>query len=144
MQSIGAQDCQRHVHQVDFGDETFMCSCDCEDFRRLKLPCKHMLAVVESDIDISFSDLSPVLIDDIFTNIDQALIGNVSLPQPGLEQSQPGSSTIDRSSIVAPGGDGGGGGNDDVMVCGDLTASLPERRKSAKEVFEKKQGTTGL
>ena len=139
VQSIGAQDCQRHVHQVDFGDETFMCSCDCEDFRRLRLPCKHMLAVVESDIDISFSDLSPVLIDDIYTNIDQALIGNVSLPQPGLEQSQPGSSTIDRSSIVAPGGDGGGGGNDDVMVCGDLTASLPERRKSAKKVFEKKQ-----
>ena len=62
-------------YTVVFGDQETFCSCTCRDFRRTRLLCKHVFAVIESNKK-QFHDISQLFRDHNFTNLDDGLFGS--------------------------------------------------------------------
>ena len=110
------------VYLVNFGDEETICSCECMNFKRYRLPCKHFFAVFKSKWG-SFHDVSPLFLNHPYTNIDFDVIGNVNLFGPGP-------SAAGSDEVISAGFD------NDLDL--DLTTLLPARRKSKVKVTKQK------
>ena len=67
-------DKQKYV--VAFGDKNNTCRCSCRDFRRTRLLCKHIFAVIQSG-KRGFQDLSVLFLHYPFTNLDPDLFGEI-------------------------------------------------------------------
>ena len=66
---------EKKEYTVVFGDKETFCSCTCRDFRRTRLLCKHVFAVIESNKK-QFHDISQLFRDHHFTNLNDGLFGN--------------------------------------------------------------------
>lgn len=116
VESINERTYERNYRTVEFGDERNMCWCNCEDFRRHRLICKHFFAVIRSGKAV-FDDISPIFREDIYTNIDEFVLGE------GLDLTSPTVNSDEQPS---------------TMVV-DLSASLPGPSKTSKTKFKSKK-----
>jgi hypothetical protein len=68
--------CSNMWYKVSFGNETNqkMPSCECIDWERNRLPCKHFLAIFSNYPDCGFDRLSLVYKDLPFLNLDEDVI----------------------------------------------------------------------
>ena len=61
-------------YNIFLGNETKFCSCNCHDFRRYRMLCKHFFAVFNSG-EAMFSDLSSLFLKHPFMVLDNNLFG---------------------------------------------------------------------
>ena len=81
VQSVSAKTNETNCYLVNFGNDNFICSCECKSFKHNRLPCKHFFAVFESEVG-HFHELSPLYLNHPYTNIDYDVIGNVQMFGP--------------------------------------------------------------
>ncbi len=79
--------CSDLWYKVSFGNET-MPSCECIDWERNRLPCKHFLAIFSCYPNCGFDQLSSVYKDSPFLTLDQDVIfrGNTVPSFQGQEE----------------------------------------------------------
>ena len=118
-------------YTVNFGDEMTMCSCECTDFKRFRLPCKHFYAVIISK-KARFDEITPLFTKDVYTNIDPYVIGEdselLTAPAFGLVDGGGGDLVMESESTSA-----------DSNVNDNLSVPLPGPRKTARSIFKQKK-----
>ena len=62
-------------HTVYFGDNVNVCSCTCKEFRKTRMLCKHIIAMVLVG-KTTFTDLSVLYLEHPLTNLDEDLFQN--------------------------------------------------------------------
>ena len=74
--SVKSQDvnCLDLWYNISFGNEETMPCCDCMDWERNRLPCKHFLAVFSHYANCGFNQLPSIYKDSPFLTLDQDVI----------------------------------------------------------------------
>ena len=116
VRSLSATTNENRTYTVKFGDDDYICSCDCASFKRHRLLCKHFFAVIKSGLG-SFKDISSLYLNHPYTNIDYEVLGNVQVFAP------------DRTSVLNP--DEQEPTSSQIF---DLTTPLPPPRRSKIKV----------
>ena len=62
------------TYEVFFGDATSYPSCECFEWKKKQMPCKHMFAVMEHIHETSWESFSPKYKDSAFFKIDFEVI----------------------------------------------------------------------
>ena len=76
-------------YKVRFGDSTTLCYCDCLDWQKWWLPCKHFIAIFNHYPAWQWDQLSPLYRKSPFLNLDEELMSKLIQPstscQPPVE-----------------------------------------------------------
>ena len=117
---------EQRKYTVKFGDADNLCSCNCPDFKRHRLLCKHFFAVFLSK-KASFNDLSTLFINDPYFTIDTSVTEGERIMQ-GPSQIVEAENPNDDSLLMVASGGGG-----------EFSGALPARKKTAETIFKKER-----
>ena len=65
----------RKEYKVLLGNESKFCSCNCHDFCRYRMLCKHFFTIFNSNL-AKFDDLSPLFLNHPYMILDHSMFGN--------------------------------------------------------------------
>ena len=86
---IKSQSQEGQWYHLCFGDSTKMCSCECQDWQKWWLSCKHFIAVFNYHPGWQWENLSPLYQNSPFFSLDEELITQLQPSQPLQPQSEP-------------------------------------------------------
>jgi hypothetical protein len=83
---IKSQSQEGKWYELTFGDPNKMCRCECQDWQKWWLPCKHFVAVFNHYPCWQWENLSPLYKNSPFFSLDDELINKL---QPSCSMAQP-------------------------------------------------------
>ena len=86
VKSFDLTELKKKEYVVDFGNEQLYCSCTCPDFKNNRMICKHIFAVTEEN-HRTFNDISQLVRDHVWINLDSKLFNSSSLTKTHLKSS---------------------------------------------------------
>ena len=86
VKSFDLTELKKKEYVVDFGNEQLYCSCTCPDFKNNRMICKHIFAVTEEN-HRTFHDISQLVRDHVWINLDSKLFNSSSLTKTHLKSS---------------------------------------------------------
>jgi hypothetical protein len=79
--SVQSKSQQKLWFDVKFGDDNNMPKCDCPDWKKWCLPCKHFLAVFRNYDNWKWENLSSLYKSSPFLSLDESLINELQSPK---------------------------------------------------------------